>query len=43
IGGLECAGRDLATGLVKKGWKVEVLTKDDEMRARSEEMFQGYH
>jgi len=43
IGGLECAGRDLATGLVKKGWKVEVLTKDDEMRARSEEMFQGYY
>lgn len=43
IGGLECAGRDLAAGLVKKGWNVEVLTKDDEMRARSEEMFQGYH
>lgn len=43
IGGLECAGRDLAIGLVKKGWKVEVLTKDDNTRARSEEMFQGYH
>ncbi len=43
IGGIECAGRDLAIGLVKKGWKVEVLTKDDEVRARSEEMFQGYH
>jgi glycosyltransferase involved in cell wall biosynthesis len=43
IGGLECAGRDLATGLVEKGWKVEVLTKDDAMRARSEEVYQGYH
>jgi glycosyltransferase involved in cell wall biosynthesis len=43
IGGLECAGRDLAIGLVEKGWKVEVLTKDDEVRARSEEIFQGYH
>lgn len=43
IGGLECAGRDLATGLVEKGWKVEILTKDDEFRARSKEIYQGYY
>ena len=43
IGGIECAGRDLATGLVEKGWKVEVLTKDDEFRARSKEIYQGYY
>jgi len=42
IGGIECAGRDLAIGLLEKGWKVEVLTKDDANRARSKEIFQGY-